>query len=133
MKTKYLCLFVISSLMVFSLLAGCTDKEKSYVSASSEKNKENKGTQAEAVSVKQVLAKPEKYKGKKVKLQGKIVRECPTGCWFDLQDTSGIIYIELSTAGIAIPQKVGSTAVVEGKVGKRNDNIIINGEGVKIK
>ena len=83
--------------------------------------------------VEAILTEPEKFDGKNVTVQGKIIRECHTGCWFEVKEDAGIIYIDLNPSGFAIPQKVGKTATVEGKVSIRNNQPMIVGKGVEIK
>jgi hypothetical protein len=83
--------------------------------------------------VEEILKEPGNFDGKTVAVQGKIIRECPTGCWFEVQENAGIIYVDLNPSGFAIPQKVGKTATVEGKVLIRSDRPMIVGTGVEIK
>ena len=63
-----------------------------------------------------IMSSPLLYNGRTVTVEGKIVRECPTGCWLDLADDSGVLYIDLNPSGFAIPQKVGRKAIIEGEV-----------------
>ena len=83
--------------------------------------------------IQEILKKPGNFDNKTVTVQGKIIRECPTGCWFEVKENSGIIYVDLNPSGFAIPQKVGKTATVEGKVLVRNNQPMIAGTGVEIK
>ena len=85
------------------------------------------------ISIKEILSNPAKFEGKTVRIEGKIVLECTTGCWFNLEDKSGAIFIELNGSGFAIPQKVGSSAIVEGKVETKNGRTMIIAKGVEIK
>ena len=80
-----------------------------------------------------ILKEPANFDGKTVTVQGKIIRECPTGCWFEVKENSGIIYVDLNPSGFAIPQKVGKTVIVEGKILLRGDQPMLAGTGVKIK
>ena len=45
----------------------------------------------EAIKIGDVLAYPEALENKKVLLSGKIVSECPTGCWFVLGEGEATI------------------------------------------
>ena len=83
--------------------------------------------------LKDILSSPREYEGKTVKIEGKIVEECPTGCWFNLADDGGIIYVDLIPAEFAIPQKAGKKATAEGTVVLKDGNVSISGEGVEIK
>ena len=80
-----------------------------------------------------ILKEPANFDGKTVTVQGRIIRECPTGCWFEVKENGGIIYVDLNPSGFAIPQKVGKTVTVEGKVSVRNNQPMIAGTGVEIK
>lgn len=80
-----------------------------------------------------ILKTPGNFDGKTVTVQGRIVRECPTGCWFEVKDQAGIIYVDLNPSGFAIPQKVGKKVVVEGKVLIRSNQPMLVGTGVEIK
>ena len=70
-----------------------------------------------SVRVADILNNPKVYNGKKVIVEGKIVSECGSGCWFTLKDGNAVIYIDLAPNNMVIPQKKGSfarvTAVVE--------------------
>lgn len=79
-----------------------------------------------------ILKNPREYEGKDVVIEGKIVRECPTGCWLDLKDESGIIYIDVEPSGFAIPQKLKRKAAVEGTVKLERGRPLIIGKGVEI-
>ncbi|MFC1570286.1 hypothetical protein ACFL4E_00700 [Candidatus Omnitrophota bacterium] len=83
--------------------------------------------------LKDILSSPEKYEGKTVKVEGKIVEECPTGCWFNLADDGGIIYVDTNPGEFAIPQEVGKKASAEGTVVLKDGNVSIAGKGVEIK
>ena len=82
-------------------------------------------------SVKDILANPDKYLDQTVRLEGKIVRECPSGCWFFLEDETGTIYVDINPSGLSIPPKVGKKVVVEGVPENKNGRISIIGKGVE--
>ena len=90
-------------------------------------------TEREINKVGDILSNPDKYADKTVKVEGKIVTECSTGCWIDLKGEKGIIYVDMKPSSFAIPQKVGHKATVEGKVKTRDGKTMIIGEGVQIK
>lgn len=89
-------------------------------------------TETKTTAIGDILKSPQQYEGKIVKLKGKIIRECPTGCWFDLKDDSGVIYTDLNPSNFAIPQVVNKNIVAEGKVKLKGKNVVIIGKGVKI-
>ena len=89
-------------------------------------------TTVETTKVRDILARPDEFVGKTVKIEGEIMRECPTGHWLDLRDETATIYVEVGPSGIVLPQKVGSKAIIEGKVLKRPERTMIIGKGVEI-
>jgi hypothetical protein len=84
-------------------------------------------------SAKDILLKPEKYNGKTVVLKGKILNECPSGCWFDLKDGGAVLYVTIKPSGLAIPQKVGHEAKVVGDIAVQNNKPTLIGKGVEIR
>jgi hypothetical protein len=81
----------------------------------------------------EIMKNPEKFKDKLVRVKGKILRECPSGCWFVLGDDKGEIKVELMPSGFAIPQRVKREAIVEGKVKIKGNIPILIGKGVLIR
>lgn len=53
-------------------------------------------------------------KNKEVNIQGSILIECSSGCWFFLKDGTGHILIDLAPNNFTIPMKVGKKARVSG-------------------
>jgi len=92
-----------------------------------------KVSKGEATELKEVLKDPEAFSGKSVIIKGKIVRECNTGCWFDVAGDGGTIHVDINPSGFAIPQKVGKEVTVEGDVSVRDGQITFIGKGVEIK
>jgi uncharacterized protein YdeI (BOF family) len=125
-KIKLIGLFLVIFIMVVSM-AGCSGN-------SSGNNSEKYGvdiTEKGVTSVKDILANPDEYLDQTVRLEGKIVRECPSGCWFFLEDETGTIYVDINPSGLSIPPKVGKKVVVEGVPTNRNGRISIIGKGVE--
>lgn len=116
---------VLIGLLVFSVgfLSGCGKRE----------NFGNVLTERDVTAVGDILSNPDEYNGETVKVEGKIISECSTGCWIDLKDKEGVIYVDFKPSGVAIPQKVGAKVTVEGKVKTRYGKTIIIGEGVELK
>ncbi len=80
-----------------------------------------------------VLTQPGNFDGKTVTVQGKIIQECPTGCWFDIKDDSAVIHVDINPSSFAIPQKVGKTVSVQGRISVQNNRPVLVGTGVEIK
>ena len=89
-------------------------------------------TEKKVVEVKDIFTSPDKYLNQTFKLEGKIVRECPSGCWFYLKDKTGTIFVDINPSGLTIPQSVGKKVIVEGELKSRNGRIFIIGRGVEI-
>jgi hypothetical protein len=87
----------------------------------------------ETTDIGDIFKNPSKYIGREVAIEGTIVRECPTGCWLDLKDDTGVVYVDINPSGFAIPQKTGSKAVVEGRVSSSEGGLSIVGKGIEIK
>ena len=124
-NNKLIGVLVIVLFIIFSL-TGCN--------SNSSNNSEKYGvdiTKKEVTNIKDILANPDKYFDQTVRLEGKIVRECPTGCWFFLEDETGTIYVDINPSGLSIPPKVGKKVVVEGVPTNKNGGIIIIGKGVE--
>jgi len=104
------------------------------ISGCSGNNSEKYGvdiTEKETTSVKDIFANSEEYLDKTVRLEGEIVRECGSGCWFFLEDETGTIFVDINPSGLSIPPKVGKKVVVEGVPENKNGRISINGKGVE--
>jgi len=116
-------ILVIGFFVAAVVLTGC-GRSESY-------GKEISNSQI--TSVGNILSSPRDYKGKTVAVKGKIITECPTGCWFDLKDGNAVIYVDLNPTGIAISQSVGRDVTVEGEVKVKGGKPRIVGGGVEIK
>jgi hypothetical protein len=70
-----------------------------------------------------------------VRVEGKIVRQCPvSGCWFYLDDgKSHQIKIEFGKTLPQLPKKIGRTAVVEGQLAKTSQEPLLIGSSVEFK
>ena len=128
-KINLIGLFLVIFVMVVSM-AGCSNDS----SGNSSNNSERYGvdiTEKGVTSVKDILVNPDKYLDQTVRLEGKITRECPSGCWFFLEDETGTIYVDISPSGLSIPPKVGKKVVVEGVPTNSNGRVSIIGKGVE--
>ena len=88
---------------------------------------------AATTPVTDILADPASFGDDTVKIEGEIVGECPSGCWFTLEDGAATIHVDIAPHGLAIPQKVGSTVTVEGEVVVRDGRTMLIGSGVVIR
>ena len=115
----------ISTLSLALALAGCGRKgAQAYGQEISDRN---------VTKLNAILSQPDNFEGKTVTVEGKIVQECPTGCWFDINDDAGMIHVDIKPSGFAIPQKVGKAVIVEGQVSVQNNQPVLIGKGVEIK
>jgi len=127
-KTKNIKLISVLLIIILIILgiSGC--------SSNTSDNSERYGvdvTEEEVVSVKDIYTNPDKYLNQTIRLEGEIVRECGSGCWFFLEDETGSIYVDINPSGLSIPPKVGKKVVVEGVPENKNGRISINGKGVE--
>lgn len=127
-KTKKIRLIaaLLIILLVILGVSGC--------SGNSSNNSERYGVdiaEKEVTSVKDIYTNPSEYLNQTIRLEGKIVRECGSGCWFFLEDETGTIFVDINPSGLSIPPKVGKKVVVEGVPENRNGRMTINGKGVE--
>jgi len=116
---------VLLTLNLMLALSGCGRREgRPYGQAISNHNLTEIGA---------ILSDIDSFNGKTVTIEGNIIRECPTGCWFDVKDEAGIIHVDINPSGFAIPQKVGKRVTVEGKISLQDSRPILVGKGVEIR
>ena len=120
-------------IVIFMILgiSGCSGNSSGDIINNSSQRYGVDITKQETTSVEDILANSKEYLDQPVKLEGKIVRECPSGCWFFLEDETGTIYVDINPSGLSIPPKVGKKVVVEGVPENKNGRISINGKGVE--
>jgi len=63
-----------------------------------------------------IVKDPGAYDGKDLVIKGKIANECVSGCWFMLDDGTGLIYVDLAPNNFAIPQLQGQEIIVAGTI-----------------
>lgn len=124
MKIKTYIAFFVTLFLIGTVLTGCTAKKGSYGQPLSE---------TKVTSIGDILANPQEFDAKTVRVEGKIIEECPAGGWFMLKDASGIIYVDLHPSYFAIPQVVGSNVAAEGTVKRDGPRVVVIGKGVQIK
>ncbi len=84
-----------------------------------------------AATVRALIDRTSDFAGRSVSLTGQIVMECSQGCWFFLDDGTARIYVDLSTAGLSIPQWVGKKVTVFGKIKGEGGNLQLLGDEVR--
>jgi outer membrane protein assembly factor BamB len=94
-------------------------------------SQEPKEESPKVLKIADILEKPENYQGQAVIVEGKIITECPSGCWFTLDDGTGTVYVDLNPSNLVIPQKRGAEAKVYGKVVIENGDAYIIGSKVE--
>ena len=124
MKKILLVFALISGISILFIVYGCAKKPETYGSQLS---------QTKVTAVAEILKQPDQFAGKAVRLEGKIVQECPAGGWFMLKDSTGVILVNLHPSEIAIPQAVGRSVTAQGKVKNEYNQISVIGEGVEFK
>lgn len=93
------------------LVAGCTSQSQSQSAGSTTVQ-----TPSTITDIKEILENSQQYNGTSVSVKGKITNECGSGCWFMLEDGTGLIYVDLAPNNFAIPQLQGSTVIVKGVI-----------------
>jgi len=128
-KIKLIGLFLVIFVMVMSM-ASCSDNRSSNSSEKSERYGVNI-TEKRVVNTKDILANPDEYLDQTVRLEGKIVRECPSGCWFFLEDETGTIYVDINPSGLSSAHEKRIKVEVDGVPTNINGRISIIGKGVE--
>jgi hypothetical protein len=126
MKRKTLIVISLAAGFVISavILAGCKGKAELFGQAISDRT---------ITPIRSIVMKPADYNDKTITIEGKITLECPAGGWFDLQQDSALLYVDLHPTGFAIPQKVGSIVTVQGTIKLQENKPVLIGSGVEIK
>lgn len=83
------------------------------------------------IKIKHVFEQFNELNGQTVMLEGKIVNECGSGCWFILDDGTGTIYVDLAPSNLVIPQKRGAFARVTGTVAQKGTGTYLIGTKVE--
>ena len=100
------------------VIAGCTSQQPAPVSG-------NPIGLTTNVKTGEILKNPAAFNGTTVIVQGKITSECGSGCWFMLDDGTGVLYTDLAPNNFAIPQMQGSVVTVTGTIGIRNGDPVL--------
>jgi len=86
----------------------------------------------EEVKIIDILQDAAAFEGQNVIVEGIIETECPSGCWFIVNDDTGSIYVDILPSNFVIPQKRGEDAKVYGEVVIKDGDPMIVGKMVKI-
>ena len=86
----------------------------------------------EEVEIADILQNASAYEGKMVVIEGMIETECPSGCWFIVNDATGSIYVDILPSNFVIPQERGEDAKVYGEVVVKDGDPMIIGKMVQI-
>jgi hypothetical protein len=86
----------------------------------------------ESVEIQDIIEDASTYEGKMVMIGGKIETECPSGCWFIVNDGSASIYVDILPSNFVIPQKRGSEIKVYGEVTTQDGDPMMIGKIVEI-
>ncbi len=87
-----------------------------FVTHAAQAEEEPAELKSDVVKILEILQNEQVYDGKYVVIEGKIDTECPSGCWFILNDGTAAIYVDILPSNFVIPQKRGSNAKVYGEV-----------------
>ena len=86
----------------------------------------------EEVEIMDILQNASAYEGQMVVIEGMIETECPSGCWFIVNDATGSIYVDILPSNFVIPQERGEDAKVYGEVVVKDGDPMILGKMVQI-
>ena len=103
-----------------------------FVAHTAQAEEEPAELKGDVVKILEILQNETVYDGKYVVIEGKIDTECPSGCWFILNDGTATIYVDILPSNFVIPQKRGSNAKVYGEVTTREGDPIMIGKMVEI-
>jgi uncharacterized protein YdeI (BOF family) len=112
-------------------VAGNTPVAGNQATSGAEISQTPKAEGPKIVRIGDVLSNPSEFKDQEVIVEGKIITECPSGCWFTLDDGTGTVYVDLNPNNLVIPQKRGAEAKVYGKVVIENGDAYIIGSKVE--
>lgn len=71
-------------------------------------------------------------RSKEVNIQGTILAQCSSGCWFFLKDDTGQILVDLAPNHFTIPMKSGKKVIVRGTLSEGKGSVKIIGKSVEI-
>ncbi len=86
----------------------------------------------ESVRIQDIIENQSAFVGKMVVIEGKIETECPSGCWFIVDDGSASLYVDILPSNFVIPQKRGSEIKVYGEITTQDGDPMMIGKIVEI-
>lgn len=86
----------------------------------------------ESVKIQDIIEDVSAFEDKMVVIEGKIETECPSGCWFIVDDGSASIYVDILPNNFVIPQKRGSEVRVYGEVTTQDGDPMMIGKIVEV-
>jgi uncharacterized protein YdeI (BOF family) len=112
-------LFYAMTLALFA--TGCGKQEGTVL------GKRPKGEVETILAVRDGITPPE------VTLRGAILEKCPTaGCWFVLQDRTGVMKVDTKSAGFVVSQiPLATEVMVSGKIVYQEDVATLNATGLR--
>lgn len=141
-KSKKYLFSLLAALLVFSMIFLAYQAVRASCSSCGDGNKNNSGdnsvygnaiSDSQVLTIKTLEAKNSDYSGKTVKVEGEIVKLCPSGCWFNLDDGTGVIHVSLNPESFVMPQdSLNSKVLVEGTFDYEDDYASIYAAGVKV-
>ncbi len=101
------------------------DKTNKAAESSSDTQGQANSSWPRPLAIADVMKNPANYTGKFVRLSGKITAESTSGGWFIMDDGTGSIYVDLTSAGIKIPENTLTRVKVIGEVAIRSSEIYV--------
>ncbi len=95
-------------------------------------NEEPAELKNKTVEIQEIIEDGSAYDGQMVVIEGKIETECPSGCWFIVDDGTASIYVDILPNNFVIPQKRGSEVKVYGEVTTQDGDPMMIGKIVEI-
>ncbi len=114
---------MIVSITLGMVMTGCTKPER-YGEPLRE---------AHPTPIATLLSRPVAWPDTTVTIAGRIVRECPSGCWFEVSDGKALLYVDIGAHGLAIPQRVGRRVTVQGRLEAARGGVYLVGQGLEIR
>jgi len=104
-----------TAILLVALVAGFFVVRSQSSEVFSSPDVRNAASAYESVSLTKLHGNLKGNEDRKIRIEGTIARECPSGCWFFVADKTGLdMKVELGYRKFAIPQRVGKGVQVEG-------------------
>lgn len=86
----------------------------------------------ETVKIQDIINNETAFDGQYVVIEGKITSECGSGCWFIVDDGTGLLYVDIKPNNLFIPQKTGSDVKIYGKITTVDNDPLMIGKVMEI-